>query len=157
MNENTRIILKVEQGRHQNDVTGIILASLTLTLNRFHKLFWCFCSLFWKSNYSSYSSYEFNQQQWLEIKITHTIQSIFFSIWHFFCEHWWFTGQQGKREAICTPLYHFTPLHRHLDISWVITAESSPLCIPSSGTCRGELSAVIVWLTSKCLWSRWKW
>ena len=23
--------------------------------------------------------------------------------------------------------------------------------------CRGELSAVIAWLMSKCLWSRWKW
>ena len=26
-----------------------------------------------------------------------------------------------------TPLYQFHPLHRHLDISWAITAESSPL------------------------------
>ena len=30
-----------------------------------------------------------------------------------------------------TPLYHFHPLHRHLDISWAITAESSPLNILS--------------------------
>ena len=33
-----------------------------------------------------------------------------------------------------TPHYHFHPLHRHLDISWVITAESSPLHIASSRT-----------------------
>ena len=41
-----------------------------------------------------------------------------------------FTRQQGKGEGIyLTPLYHFHPLHRHLDISREITAESSPLHI----------------------------
>ena len=44
-----------------------------------------------------------------------------------------FTGQQVKREAISLiPHYHFHPLHRHLDIIRVITAESSPLHIVSS-------------------------
>ena len=53
---------------------------------------------------------------------------IFFSIWVFFHKHSRFTGQQGKGEGIyLTPLYHFHPLHRHLDISRAITAESSPL------------------------------
>ena len=33
-----------------------------------------------------------------------------------------------------TPHYHFHPLHKHLDISWAITAESSPLHIASSWT-----------------------
>ena len=57
---------------------------------------------------------------------------ISFSIWVFFHEHSWFTGQQRKGEAISlTPLYHFHPLHRHLDISRVITAESSPLYLAS--------------------------
>ena len=33
--------------------------------------------------------------------------------------------QQGKGEIISlTSLYHFHPPHRHLDISWVITADS---------------------------------
>ena len=52
----------------------------------------------------------------------------FFSVWVFFHVHSQFTGQQAKGEAIyLTPLYHFHPLHRHyLDISWVITADSSP-------------------------------
>ena len=51
-----------------------------------------------------------------------------FSIWIFFHEHSRFTRQQGKGEGIyLTPLYHFHPLHRHLDISRAITAESSPL------------------------------
>ena len=51
----------------------------------------------------------------------------FFSIWVFFYEHSRFTGQQGKGEGIyLTPLYHFHPLHRHLDISRAIIAESSP-------------------------------
>ena len=35
---------------------------------------------------------------------------------------------QGKGEGISlTPHYHFHPLHRQLDISRAITAESSPL------------------------------
>ena len=52
----------------------------------------------------------------------------FFSIWVFFHEHSRFTGNQGKEEGISlTPFYHFHPLHRHLDISRVITAENSPL------------------------------
>ena len=45
-----------------------------------------------------------------------------------------------------TPLYHFHPLHRHLDISWAITAgsstlriASSPLHIDSSWTWTGNL------------------
>ena len=43
----------------------------------------------------------------------------------FFHKHWWFTGEQGKGETTSlTPRYHFHLLHRHLDISWVITAES---------------------------------
>ena len=54
----------------------------------------------------------------------------FFSIWVFFHEHSRFTGQQGKGKGIyLTPPYHFHPLHRHLDISRAITAESSPLQI----------------------------
>ena len=54
----------------------------------------------------------------------------FFSIWVFFHDHSQFTGLQGKGEGISlTPHYHFHPLHRHLDISRVITAESSPLHI----------------------------
>ena len=64
---------------------------------------------------------------------------VFFSIWVFFHVHSRFTGQQGKGEAIClTPLYHFLPLHRHLDISQVITAESSLLHIASSRTRTGN-------------------
>ena len=47
------------------------------------------------------------------------LDAIFFT-WVFFT-----TGQKGKGEAISlTPLYHFHPLHRHLDTSRVITAES---------------------------------
>ena len=59
----------------------------------------------------------------------------FFCIWVFFHKHSRFTGQQGKGEAISlSPLYHFHPLYRHLDIGWAITAESSPLHITSSRT-----------------------
>ena len=64
----------------------------------------------------------------------------FFFIWVFFHEHSRFTGQQGKGKGIyLTPLYHFHPLHRHLDSSRAITAESSPLHIASSRTRTGIL------------------
>ena len=64
----------------------------------------------------------------------------FFSIWVFFHEHSRFTGQQGKGEGIyLTTVYHFHPLHRHLDIRQVITAERLPLHIASSQTRTGNL------------------
>ena len=64
----------------------------------------------------------------------------FFSIWVLFHEHSRITGLQGKGEGISlTPHYHFHPLHRHLDISRAITAESSPLYIASSRTRTGNL------------------
>ena len=51
-----------------------------------------------------------------------------------------FTGLQGKGEGISlTPHYHFHPLHRHLDISRAITAESSPLRVASTRTRSGNL------------------
>ena len=53
-----------------------------------------------------------------------------FSVWVFFREHSRITEQQGKGVGIpLTPLYHFHPLHIHLDISRAITAASSPLHI----------------------------
>ena len=52
---------------------------------------------------------------------------MFFLIWVFFHEYSRFAGQQGKVEAISlTPLYHFHPFPRYLDISRAITARSSP-------------------------------
>ena len=66
----------------------------------------------------------------------------FFSIWVFFHEQSHFTGQQGKEEAIfLSPLYHFHPLHRHLDISRAITTARSPLHIASSWTRAGNLDS----------------
>ena len=56
-----------------------------------------------------------------------------FSTWLFFRESLPFTRHQVKGEAIFLyPFYHFHPLPRPLDISWVIAAESSPLCIADS-------------------------
>ena len=77
----------------------------------------------------------------IRIKQYHTVCDIsFFSIWVFFHEHLRFTGHQGKGEAISlTPLYHLHPLHRHLDISRAITAESSPPHIASSRARTGNL------------------
>ena len=64
----------------------------------------------------------------------------FFFYLSFFQEHVRFAGQQEKGEAISlTPLYHFQPLHRHLDINWAITAERLPLNIASSRTRTDDL------------------
>ena len=74
-------------------------------------------------------------QQW-----RHTNNVFFFSMWVFFHEHSRIAGLQGKGEGISlTPHYHFHPLHRHLDISRAITAESSPLHIAGSRTRTGNL------------------
>ena len=59
----------------------------------------------------------------------------FFSIWALFHNHSRITGLQGKREGNpLVPHYQSHSLHRHLDSSWAITAESSPLFIGSSRT-----------------------
>ena len=63
------------------------------------------------------------------------LKFFFFPIWVFFYEHSRITGLQRKGEGISlTPHYQFHSLHRHLDISQTITAESSPLHIASSRT-----------------------
>ena len=60
---------------------------------------------------------------------------IVFSIGVFFYDHSRINGLQGKREGISlTSPYHFHSLRRHLDISQVITAESSALHLVSSRT-----------------------
>ena len=54
----------------------------------------------------------------------------------------------GNGEGIyLTPLYHFHPLHRHLDISRAIIAERSPLLKASSRTQTGNL-----WFPSASCW-----
>ena len=78
----------------------------------------------------------------------------FFSIWVFFHEHSQFTRHQGKGEVISlTPLYHFHPLYRHLEVSRAIAAESSPLHVARSWT-RTEnpwFSSASCWVTSQQL------
>ena len=65
---------------------------------------------------------------------------VFFSIWVFFHKLSRITVLQGKGEDISlTPHYHFHPLHRHLDVSRMIIAESSPPYIASSRTWTGDL------------------
>ena len=67
-------------------------------------------------------------------------QRFFFLSGFFFHEHSRITELQGKGEGISlTRHYHFHPLHRHLDISRAIAAESSPLGIASSRTRAGNL------------------
>ena len=41
---------------------------------------------------------------------------------------------RGKKGYFLAPLNHFHPLHRHINISWVITGESSPRHIASGLT-----------------------
>ena len=60
--------------------------------------------------------------------------------WVSFHNHSRITVLQGKGEDISlTPHYHFHPLHKHLDISGAITAESSSLHIGSTRTRTGNL------------------
>ena len=64
----------------------------------------------------------------------------FFSTWVLFHEHSWFTGQQGKGEAVSlTPFYNFHPLQRHLNINRTITAKRPLLHIASSRTKTGNI------------------
>ena len=82
------------------------------------------------SGYRSESKYNFSL---LLLRLLAT-NLLFLLSGFFFHNHSRVTGLQGKGDGISlTPHYHFHPLHRHLDISWVITAESSPLHI---GSCR---------------------
>ena len=66
----------------------------------------------------------------------------FFSIWVFlsraFAIHR--TAGEGGEGTYLTPLYHFSPLHRHFNIGWAITAGGSPLHIATSQTRTGNLS-----------------
>ena len=67
-------------------------------------------------------------------------KKLFFLSGFFFHKNSRITGLQGKGEGISlTSHYHFQPLHRHLDISWEITAESPTLSIASSRTRSGNL------------------
>ena len=92
------------------------------------------------SNRKQIAKIDSSYNEWVEIIFRDFFFFFFFSIWVFFHEHSRFTGQQGKGEGIyLTPLYHFHPLHRHLDISRAIAAESSPLHISGSRTRTGNL------------------
>ena len=74
-----------------------------------------------------------------DISNKHGIYKVFFT-WLFFHDHSRTTGLQGKEEGISlSSHYNSHPLHRHLDISQTITAESSPLHIGSSRTRTGKL------------------
>ena len=93
------------------------------------------------SNYIKLPSFQYKHTALLYLKLH---PNIFFFYAVFFYEHSWFTGQQGKGKAIfLIPLYQFHPFHKHLDISRVITSESSSLHIASSQTRTGNL-----WFTS---------
>ena len=87
-----------------------------------------------------YLSQDSCRKNFLKRTKINNLHFFFFPIWVFFHEHSQITGLQGKGEGISlTPHYHFHPLHRHLDISRAITAESSPPHIASSRTRTGDL------------------
>ena len=66
--------------------------------------------------------------------VKHDLFFLFFcSIWLLFHKYSRFTGQQVKWEFVSLYLfYHFHPLHRHLDIIWVIVADRLPLRMAGS-------------------------
>ena len=101
----------------------------------------CLLDYSYFQDYYKMIAIDLNKQQAVDAD-PRTIQQInfFFSIWVFFHKHSRITGLQGKGEGISlTPHYHFHPLHRQLDISRAITAESSPRHIASSRTRIGNL------------------
>ena len=73
------------------------------------------------------------------IKDIKKVQRSFFSNLGFLSRTFMTHGTAEEEEGYLFDSYHFNPLHRHLDISWVITAESSPLHIASSWTQTGNL------------------
>ena len=80
-----------------------------------------------------------NLPSWDTRDFTIIIIIFLFLFWFFFHQHSQITGLQGKGEVIfLIPDYHFHHLQRHLDISRVITAESSPLHIASNRTRTGS-------------------
>ena len=127
-----------------------LLVNIFFTLPQFFVSLWCCYTSFRKARLRIL----FFLYKHSVFKVTSTILSILlilalfyayeivflFSVWVFFHEHSRFKGQQGKGEAISlTLLCHFRPLHRHLDISRVITAETTTLDIASSWTRTGNL------------------
>ena len=103
-------------------------------------------------------SYKTNNQNVLKLSLLHRWKKssvsvlwkkfFFFSVRVFFREHSRFTEQQEKGEALSlASLYHFHPLHRHLDISPVIAAEISPLHIANAQNRTGN-----IWFPSASCW-----
>ena len=90
----------------------------------------------WNTNHEFVSNIDVEKICFFNVKLKLGFFFFSFSIcFFFFHKHSRFTGQQGKREDIyLTPLYHLYQLHRHLDISRAVTAESSPQHIASSRT-----------------------
>ena len=82
-----------------------------------------YLSNFWRTLEIPLINYE------VSLQLKWSRECVFF-IWVFFHEHSQTTGLQGKGESISL-ISHY--LHRHLDISWAITAESSLLHIASTG------------------------
>ena len=93
-------------------------------------------SLYLKIRVSELKKLFGNDREYLYIKFI----NVFFFYLGFLSRTFTIHGTAGEGEGIyLTPLYHFHPLHRHLDISRTITAESSPLHIASSRTRAGNL------------------
>ena len=114
------------------DTIFISLEPFSLLINTFNKLSILFYCLFIVFDHVFKFTAEFIGRYFLSFpwfyfmkKLTrsfHVLKStfcVFFSTWVFFYKHSRFTWQQWKGETIfLTPLYHFLPLNRYLDISW---------------------------------------
>ena len=74
--------------------------------------------------------YSFIKWKFCEFYCIATVKNSYFSIFFFLF-------------SMLTPHCHFHPLHRHLDISWAITAEGSPLHIAATIKRSWELSETI--------------
>ena len=73
----------------------------------------------------------------LRFLITVSLINLFFCF--FFTDSYNTQDSMGREAISLTLLYHFHPLHRHLDSSRAITTEGSSLHITSSRTRTGNL------------------
>ena len=87
------------------------------------------------TNHELVSNIDVEKTCFFNVKLKLLFFFFFFYLFFFLLRTFTIHTTAGEVAGIyLTPLYHFHPLHRHLDITRAITAESSPLHIASRRT-----------------------
>ena len=112
-------------------VTGF--PGITASINNLQVVYWYVTFVIHSSN--SFNSNLNHTKDFTAQKINFSIENFFFFLGLFsqpFTNHR--NAGEGGGCMSLIPLYPFDPLHRHIDISWAITAEGVPVHIGSSQT-----------------------